>query len=398
MNCIEKRTAICIIVFAVGAAFGGRAYCLQAQLGQAAPTEAARSRKVGTVKSLNGSNITLKMQSAPDILVAVQESAQMMRIAPGEKDLTHATPMQLRDVQVGDRMLVGGKPRESDQVFLADMVIVIKSADIAEKRQQDRQDWQARSTGGIVSAIDAATETITISIAPEYSVKVRTSRDTSFMRYTPGSVRFADAKPGDFQQVRIGDQLRARGNRSPDGKELVAEQVVSGTFRNIAGLLLSVDSAANTVTVSDVLSRKPVVVGIAKDSQLRKLSPAMAQGFVSLLRGIAQGSSSSPGTSASRVPPDQASSQAQRPASPQASAAPDIQRMLAQVPVATVADLQAGDAVMIVSTEASGKEHPTVMAITLVSGVEPILRAAESGGGMAAILSRWSMSSGQADQ
>ena len=39
--------------------------------------------------------------------------------------------------------------------------------------------------------------------------------------------------PRPSTQIQPGDQLRARGEKSADGTEITAEEVVSGTFRNI---------------------------------------------------------------------------------------------------------------------------------------------------------------------
>jgi hypothetical protein len=59
------------------------------------------------------------------------------------------------------------------------------------------------------------------------------------------------------------------------------------------------------------------------------------------------------------------------------------------MPSATLADLQKGDAVMIVATP--GASDGSVVAITLLAGVEPILQASPTGG--QSILTPWSLSS-----
>lgn len=58
------------------------------------------------------------------------------------------------------------------------------------------------------------------------------------------------------------------------------------------------------------------------------------------------------------------------------------------MPAATLADLQKGDAVMIVGTSNSGGTATT--AITLLAGVEPILQASPNGG--QSLLTPWSLS------
>jgi hypothetical protein len=61
------------------------------------------------------------------------------------------------------------------------------------------------------------------------------------------------------------------------------------------------------------------------------------------------------------------------------------------MPAATLADLQKGDAVMVVATE--GGPNATSTVITLLGGVEPILEASPQSGA-STILSPWSLSSG----
>ena len=65
----------------------------------------------------------------------------------------------------------------------------------------------------------------------------------------------------------------------------------------------------------------------------------------------------------------------------------DFQQMLNRLPAVTLADLHKGDAVLIVATEGSAAGGAT--AITLLSGVEPILEAAPSSQAM--MLTPWSL-------
>ena len=60
------------------------------------------------------------------------------------------------------------------------------------------------------------------------------------------------------------------------------------------------------------------------------------------------------------------------------------------MPAATLADLQKGDAVMLVATEGSSTAPSTV--ITLLGGVEPILQASPKNAA-STILSPWSLGS-----
>jgi len=69
----------------------------------------------------------------------------------------------------------------------------------------------------------------------------------------------------------------------------------------------------------------------------------------------------------------------------------DLQQMINRMPAATLADLEKGDAVMIVGTDGGANGVPIV--ITLLGGVEPILEASPKNSA-STILSPWSLSSG----
>ena len=384
------------------------------------PTQAAAqapaTRPVGTVKSINGKTITLTTNDGAEVTVQIQDETKLLRVAPGEKDLKNATPLDLQDLQVGDRILVRGALASDGKTVVAASLIAMKQADVAAKQSRDREEWQRHGVGGLVTKVDEPNGTITISTNATGAAKdvaVHITKQTVLRRYAADSVKFDDAKPAPLSEIKLGDQLRARGTRSPDGAELTADEIVSGTFRNIAGTINSVDAAAGTINVTDLISKRPVSVKIGADAQLRKLPPMMAQMIAVRLKGGA-----APGTAGGNpangqaprpsegAPPMQPNSQGSpgaaagqgagrpgAPGGPGAGAAGgagrgDMQQMLSRLPAVTLADLQKGDAVMIVTTE--GTPEKGVTAITLLTGVEPILQAAPAGGA-SSILTPWSL-------
>jgi hypothetical protein len=365
----------------------------------AAPAQAASAKQLGTIKSISGSVITLTTDAGVSITVQVDEGARMVRTAPGQTDLKGATVIHVQDLQVGDRILVRGKASDDGKTIAASVVIAMKQSDLAAKQEQERQDWQKRGIGGLVSAVEPSSGTITITTgagSTKKSVAIHTTSTTVFRRYAPDSVKFDDAKPSALDQVKSGDQLRARGNKNADGTEFAAEEIVSGVFRNIAGTITSLDTAANTVTVNDLLSKKSIVVKITADSQVRKLPQQMAQMIAMRLKGGGSNGAGSNGAAAGQQPGSQngaAPGGEFRPGGMGANrtgGTPDFQQMLSRMPPAGLSDLQKGDAVMIVSTE--GSDSGEVTAITLLAGVEPILQA--SPGGQMMTLSPWSLGAG----
>lgn len=374
--------------------------CFGSAAGQAQTAgQPAVARRIGAIKAINGNAITLTPDSGPDVAVTVQPNARLLRIAPGEKDLKNAGPVQLQDLQTGDRVRVRGLASADGASLTAMEVIVIPHSELEARHEQERLDWQKRGLGGLVSAVDPATGTVTISVTSlggKKELAVRTSQTTVFRRYAPDSVKFDDAKPSTLQEIQAGDQLRARGDRSPDGSELKAEEIVTGSFRNVAGLVNSVDASAGTISVQDLLSKKPVQVKITAESQLHKLPPEMAQRIAMRLRGSmpagapgavasSSGSRAATGNSASSgaAPADRNSGAGMR-----QGGAPDFQQMLSRMPAVTIADLHKGDAVLIVTTQGTAASGGT--AITLLSGVEPILQAAPNGS-QAMMLAPWSL-------
>jgi hypothetical protein len=381
------RFTLSLAICALGAALA-LATPLPAQESAGAPQSnaGALAKNVGVVKSISGNTLVLKSDAGPEITITVADGARLLRMAPGQTDLKSAATITLADLQVGDRMLVRGRAADNGAI-LASTIVLMKQADVAQKQQHDREDWQKRGTGGIVSAIDSAAGSFTVSVTPTLSVVVKTTKDTSFLRYAPNSVKFSDAQKGTIDQIKTGDQLRARGARSADGKELTAEEVISGTFRNIAGTINSIDAANNTITVKDLLAKKSVVIKFNPDSQLRKLSPQMAQRLAFFLKGgaqAAQGASPAAGQTPASGAPAGSNAQGPRP-----GGAPDFQQMLSRIPAVTLADLQKEDAVMVVATQGSAGNEVT--AITLLGGVEPILTASPNGMSAAALFSGWNL-------
>ncbi|HLK53445.1 MAG TPA: hypothetical protein VKU42_08305 [Candidatus Angelobacter sp.] len=384
-NNYRFRIVICALACALFAAAPAQAK----DVIQAAPAQSPAVRNVGAVKSINGNTLVLKTDAGPEITVSVPDGARLLRLAPGQTDLKNATPITLPELQVGDRMLVRGQPGDGGSIAAA-TIVVMKQADVAQKQQHDREDWQKRGTGGIVNAIDPAAGTIKVAVTPTVSVLVKTSKDTGYLRYASNSVKFSDAQKGTMDQIKVGDQLRARGTRSADGSKLAAEEVISGTFRNIAGTITSIDAANNAITVKDLLAKKSVVIKFNSDSQLRKLAPAMAQRLAFFLKNstlAANGGAPAAGqTAASGSAPATGNSGAAP--GPRAGGA-DFQQILSRIPSSTLADLQKDDAVMVVASLGNGSGEVT--AITLLGGVEPILTASPNGSSAAALFSGWNM-------
>jgi hypothetical protein len=408
-------------------------------LGQApaaAPAPAANPNRVaGTITAVGTGVLTVKTDAGTERKVTVPDGIKMQRIAPGETSLTNAATIQFADFTVGDRVLVRLAPNPATDPVTAISIVDIRQQDLAQKQQKERDEWQRNGVGGLVKSVDAGTGIVVITSGAGPALKtitLRTSPTTVLRRYADNSVSFDQAKPAPLEVIHAGDQLRARGTKNADGTEVTAEEVVSGSFRNISGTIISVSQSAMTLTLKDLSTKQTVTVHVGPEAQMRKLPEAMAKRLASFTKpadtkpaeGAATGSASSPAASSTtgattpstpvqgQTPSqhldgtqhgsrgaDSMSGQGSTVGSPATSASgasraaygSDPQQMLSRAPAIHLSDLQKGDAIMLVSTQGT----TDVTAVTLLAGVEPLLEAPASTQSM--LLSSWNMSSGGAE-
>jgi Domain of unknown function (DUF5666) len=370
-----------------------------------AQATAAAGRFVGTITAINGDTLTVKTDQGEIKQVEVPASAALKRIEPGQKDLSSAATIQLGDLATGDRVLVRIDPNGSGTNPQAAQIITIKQADVAQKQQQDREDWQRSGVGGLVKSVDAANGVIVVTTGVGATMKIVTvhvSSSTVLRRYAPASVRYDLAQPGPISAIQPGDQLRARGQKNADGTEIEAKEVVSGSFRNISGTIASLDSSNSTFVVKDLTTKKQYTVHVTADAQMHALPDMMARALAARLKGTgpAAGSGAGPGAGSSGAGSGAtAGAGGTRPAGAGASGqhnwggqgrpgvGGDMQQLLNRAPAIQFADLKKGEAVMLVSTA----DASDVTAITLLTGVEPLLEAPEASRNL---LANWSMGSG----
>ncbi len=418
----RRVNALAVVLFA-GLGSGTFSSAWAAPVQAAAAPAAPGGRVSGTVTAIAGNVLSVKDDKGAESKVTVADSARVLQLPAGAKSLSAATPIKVSDIAVGDRILAKTTPDGSN--FTASTVVAMKQSDIAKVQQNELQDWKTKGVNGIVKSVDPAAQTVTISTGNGSTAKatvVQASKTTNIRRYAPDSTKFDDAKPATLDQIQVGDQLRAKGEKNEDGTQLTADAIVAGTFRNIAGTVISVDAPANKVVVTDLATKKPFTIDVNGDTQLHKLSPMMAQGIAMRLKGGAPGAaapgaapggatgSGSPTAPAAR--PGQSAGagggagswQGHAPGAaggqpPAAGGAPgqrgggDVQQMLNRAPVLVLADLKKGDAIMALTTE--GQTPGEATAVTLLAGVEPLLQASPSAS-QSVLSASWNLGGGGA--
>jgi len=376
---------------------------------------------VGSITAISGTNLTVKPDKGGDPQqFAVPDSTVLKRIEPGQTSLSSAVDMKFSDLAVGDRVLVRLDSSASSPT--ASRIVAIKGADLAQKQKADQEDWQRRGVAGLVKSVDPAAGVIMVTTGAgpmTRTVTVKTASSTKLLRYSPQSIKFADAAPGPIDSVKPGDQLRARGTKSADGSEVAADEVVSGTFRNIAGTISEVDASGSTLLVKDLATKKPVTIHIAPDVQMRRIPDQMARMLAARLKGNGPGATFNAGGGGnygggagqgSSAGSGQGAPGGRQPGAPSGgfgaggssaggnspfrggmggAGGGDPQRFLSMAPAIKLGDLQKGEAVMVVTTAGSSD----VNAITLLAGVEPLLEAPAA----TDLLANWSMGGGGAE-
>lgn len=394
-------------------------------LAQTPPAQQAKS-VVGEVTSVDssGKQLSVKTDNASSYAVKVQDGTTFLRMTPGEKDIKKATPIVFADVAVGDRVAARGPISEEDKTVAAKTIIVMTKTDLAQKHEQDRQGWQ-KGVVGIVSAVNPDTKEVTITTrgANPKPVIVDISSNPNFLRYAPGSYRFDEAKAGTFADIKLGDNLRARGEKNDDGSRIKADQVLSGSFLTLAGTVISVDAANGIVKVTDLATKKLVEVKTTGETMARKIPEMMATMMARRMNGTTAAPGGGPaggpggagapqgGTPAGGPPQGMRSPGAEgRPSGAGMAGGPggpggpggsgmgggrggnfDLQTALERMPPMALTDLKPGDALIISSTK--GATAATVTAITLVAGVEPFLASAPRTAGQVN-LGSWSFDGG----
>jgi hypothetical protein len=307
---------------------------------------------VGTVKAFRAESAEVVVQpdSGGAVTVKVAPTTVLQRIAPGEKDLKHATSIAISDIALGDRVLTTLLP-----TLDARRIVVMTANAISSKQEADQQDWIRRGVHGVVTAKTPTSLTLKVrSLANETEANVVIDAKTTFHRYAPDSVKFSDARASKLDEVQKGDQLRARGTKNENGSRVEAEAIVFGSFVTRAGSITSIDPAARVITLKDAGNKKLITVKLTADSQLKTMPRMEANPMLGMGPPMGGGAGGPGGFGMPR--------------------AGDIAQMLERMPSVLLAELKAGDMVVVSSTK--GAQPDQLTAIMLVGNADMLVQMA----------------------
>lgn len=359
---------------------------------QTDPSIAAK-HAIGEVKTIDAATkqVTIKTDAGSVVAVSTTEKTTYKKLAPGETTLTNATDVTFAELTEGDRIMARGTVSEDKKSVPAVQIIVMTKGDLAKKQEAERLEWRRRGILGVITALKPDTKEITISnrtMAGSQSVVIPVSDATEMKRYAPDSIKFGDAKPSTFAELKVGDQLRALGDRTQDPLRFNPLKVVTGSFRTVGGVVTAIDPATGEIKINELEKKTPLTIIIKQDAVLRRFPAdigAMMGGFG---RGPA-GPGGAPAGGGQPAAGQAPAGQGQAGARPQGQGAGgqgpggpgapggrpgggfNINDMLERLPVISVADVKVGDTIIVSSTQ--GVDPTRLTAISLVAGADTLL-------------------------
>jgi hypothetical protein len=345
---------------------------------------APHSQVAGTVTAVDAqaNQVSLKSDKGDAIAITTTEKTLILHLPAGENDVTKGNKVALSSLGAGDRVVAFYRGAADQKAIQATSLVVRTKADLASIADKEREDWQKRGTSGTVAAIDLAARTLTIK-AGQRSVAIEPSEKAEFLRYAPDSAKFSDAKPGSFAEIKVGDQVRVLGDRSGDGAGIKAEKIVSGTFRQLAATINSVNTSAGEIVIKDLATKKTVTVRVVPDTAMKKLpetTAAMLARRYGPGGGLVDAQAGSGGPGGRRGGAGGA----------RGGGGGDIGQMLDRLPAMPLSELKRGDAIMVSTTQGGDASRGT--AVMLLAGVEPLLTASPNA--TRDIMSGWNLGGG----
>lgn len=328
---------------------------------------------IGEIKSVDttAKQLTLKTDAGSMVSVSLNDKTTYKKLAPGEQTLTNATDVTFADLAEGDRVMARGTVSEDRKSVPAVQVIVMTKGDLAKKQEAERLEWRRRGILGVITALKPDTKEITISNrtgAGVQSVVIPVSDNTEMRRYAPDSIKFGDAKPSNFTELKVGDQLRALGERTEDPLRFKPEKVVTGSFRTVGGVVTAIDPATGEIKINELEKKKPLTIVVKNDSVLRKFSGPGGGG---------PGGPGGPGGAGGGQPGQVTTPRPQGAGGPGGpggggpGGGRNINDMLERLPTISIADVKVGDTIIVSSTQ--GVDPTRLTAISLVSGADALL-------------------------
>jgi hypothetical protein len=316
-----------------------------------------------------------------DTTVKFDDKTQFQALGPGETDLTKATTIKPEELTAGDRILA--RVRTSDPTGLpATRAIINRQADIAKRDANTLEAWRTQSVSGLVGGVDTGAKTITMKVrgatpaAPVRDVVVDVSGKVTYERFSADTGKYESS---DMAAVRQGDQIRVLGEKNADITAVKASAMQTGAFATIPAQIKSVEAGTMEVSATNPATKKPVTITVRNFTVMKRLDDNVALMLARRLNPTFQGGAGGRGGAGRGG--DAAPAGGGGPGGGRGGrggATADPARIIEQQPTIQLADLKAGEPLII--TGIASADGAKITAISLTAGVDPILRAAPNNG------------------
>ncbi len=343
----------------------------------------------GDVVSVDAAKIVVKTDTGQWEGV-VSDKTAFKRVSPDNPtDLKGATAAVLTDIGAGDKIVLSALATGGGKFIVRNVYLMTKS-DLSAKQQSDADMWRTRGILGKVLSINPASNQVMVEVTnglDKSTMAVVPKSGAKWLRYSPDSVNFSDARPSSIAAIVVGDRVRAVGDKDADGKTFNAEIILSGGFRQSVGKIKSVDADKKEAVIEDLSTKKDVTVQFANAIFLKKFPAEMATRMAGMQAGMGgPGGVRPPGGGA---PAGGGQTVVMQGGGGQNGGQPgggfrggggaqggNLDAMVDRMPDITAADLKTGDMIAVLT---SGPVTPnsTVRALKLLAGVEPFIEMAQ---------------------
>jgi hypothetical protein len=339
---------------------------------------------LGTVEKIDGQTFTVKPDKSDSTTVKFDDRTKFLRIPPGETDVKKAVAAASGDVGSGDRVLA--RVRSTDPTGIPALTVyIMKQAEIAQRQRKTAEEWQTQSVTGAVKSIDSDGKKIVVSVrapaGPPRDVTLDVAGSVDYQRTNPDTLKY---EPSNLAAIQVGDQVRVLGEKNSDQTQIKVEDIASGSIKTIPVQIKSIDVATGLITATDLASKKPITISVKPETTMKRLDDMTALMLARRLNPTFQGTGGGRGAQ----PGAPAAGDAQIAGGGRApggsrgrggrGAANDPSRLLETQPSIELPDLKPGEPIVV--TGSAAKDMSKLTAMTLVAGVDPILRAAPQNG------------------
>lgn len=314
----------------------------------------SQNRVVGEVVKIDQSTKRLMIKTATgEIEVVAGDTTVLLRVPPGEASADKASKISFGEILIGDRVFARVGAAEEGKPLQATQVVVTSRS--ASERQDRSREFRARGIAGRITEINPQTKHLVVfarSRDGTGNVNVDASGNVRLFRYAADSVNLNDARPSSFAEIKVGDQLRALGQKSEDGTRLTAEEIISGSFRRTGGTITGLNPATHQIIVKNSQSGETATIVLGGRSGLRRITPEIIAAYEETRNGA-----SGPRPAPSPVPDGDPRTRRR---------GRNLQEMIESLPSISLDDLKKGDTVFVAGTHEQDQSRLT--AIMLLTG------------------------------